>query len=111
MICCVVLHVYMNMSMYRCKYCCFCSHYQVTYLDIVGKYSYVVYASIGKLSFCDSFVMSASHICTCNMYHVTCKLCNHYSDVVISSNATERNVASFMNFHVSGWIDIVHYII
>ena len=48
---------------------------------------------------------------TCNMYHVTCKLCNHYSDVVISSNATERHVESIMKFHVSGWIDIVHYII
>ena len=101
----------MNISLYRCKYCCFCAHYHVSSCNIVGKYPYAVYASIGKLSFCDSFVMSESQICTCNMYHATCKLCNYYSVVVISSNATERNVTHIMNFPVSGWIDIVHYII
>ena len=101
----------MNVFMYRCTYCSFCGYCYVTYWDIVGKYSYLVNASICKLSFCTSFVMFESHIYTCYIYHVTCKVCNHYSDVVISSNATDRHVASIMIFHVSRWIDIVHYII
>ena len=101
----------MNIFMYRCTYCSFCGHCYVTYWDIAGKYSYLVNASICKLSFCNSFVMSESYICKCNIYHVTYKLCKQYSDVVISSNATDRHVASIMIFHVSRWIDIVHYII
>ena len=51
--------------------------------------------------------VTSTHV-TCIMSHA--KLCSHYSDV-ISSNATKRNVASIMNFHVRGWIDIIHYII
>ena len=101
----------MNIFMYRCTYCSFCGHCYVTYWDIVGTYSYLVNASICKLSFCNSVVLSESHIYTCNIYHVTYKLCNQYSDVVISRNVTDRHVASIMLFHVSRWIDIVHYII
>ena len=52
--------------------------------------------------------VTSAHV-TCIMLHA--KLCNHNSDVVISSNATEQNVASIMNFYVRGWIDIIHYII
>ena len=80
----------MNIFMYRCTYCSFCGHCYVTYWDIVGKYSYLVNASICKLSFCNSFVMSESHICTRNIYHVTYKFCNQYSDVVISSHSCQQ---------------------
>ena len=51
----------------------FCSYYKVTYRDVVGKYSYVVCASIGKLSFSDSCVISQSNIFKCKMYYVTCE--------------------------------------
>ena len=69
-------------------------------MQVLVNYNFVIHLLCLKVT--------SAHV-TLIMSHV--KLCNHYSDVVISSNAIERNVASIMNFHVRGWIDIIHYII
>ena len=69
-------------------------------MQVLVNYNFLIHLLCLKVTFA---------CITCIMSHA--KLYIHYSDVVISSNATEGNVASIMNFHVRGWIDIVHYII
>ena len=56
-------------------------------MQLLVNYDFVIHLLCLK-------VTSACVICI--MSHV--KLCNHYSDVVISSNATERHVASIIIF-------------
>ena len=67
-------------------------------MQVLVNYDFVIHLLCLKVT--------SAHV-TCIMSHAN--FANHYSDVVISSNATERNVASIMNFHVRGWIDIIHY--
>ena len=70
------------------------------YVQVLVNYNFVIHLLCLKVK---------SSSVRCIMSHA--KLCKHYSNAVISSNAIERNVASIMNFHVRGWIEIVHYII
>ena len=66
-------------------------------MHVLVNYNFVIHLLCLKVT--------SAHV-TCIMSHA--KLCNHDNNVVISSNAIERHVPSIMNFHVRGWIDIVH---